>query len=543
MSWEQAAYGSQEGVVEDDPALLVDQAPCGYMSTTMDGRIVKANVTMCTWLGVEAESLLGRHLVELLTAGGRIYYETHYAPMLRMQGFVREIAIDFLRVSGESFPGLLNATLVRSPDGDPHLVRVAVFDATERRSYERELVRTRDEQEAELKVRTEQAASATATVSQIIDAATGTLLVATDPDFIVTHFNRGAQQLLGYTAEEALGKPSAWFHDPDEAVRHSEALGVAPELSTLVPALVAYGEPTDWTLPTRSGERKIMSLSFTEIRDGHRLVGYLCAGEDVSNRLRTEAAQVEALRRELESVARLEEADRMKEEVISTISHELRTPIASITGYSELLAEGDLGELAPEQTDAVTKVLRNAARLSSLVDDLLHLDRAGSLDVPLRREPSDMVALLVQAFDDLKEAARGRDLTVDLHVPGHPVRVLGDPVALERVVLNLGGNAIKFTPDGGSVDLTLASSPVGCVLKVADTGIGISEEDQPRVRGRFFRSSEAYRRAVPGTGLGLSVVDAIVAAHGGTIDITSAPGRGTTVTVVLPVYADDPSVE
>ena len=543
MSWEQAAYGSQEGVVEDDPALLVDQAPCGYMSTTTDGRIVKANVTMCTWLGVEAESLLGRHLVELLTAGARIYYETHYAPMLRMQGFVREIAIDFLRASGDSFPVLLNATLVRSPDGDPHLVRVAVFDATERRSYERELVRTRNEQEAELKVRTEQAASATATVSQIIDAATSTLLVATDPDFIITHFNRGAQQLLGYTAEEALGKPSAWFHDPDEAVRHSEALGVSPELPTLVPALVAYGEPTDWTLPTRSGERKILSLSFTEIRDGHRLVGYLCAGEDVSNRLRTEAAQVEALRRELESVARLEEADRMKEEVISTISHELRTPIASITGYSELLAEGDLGELAPEQTEAVTKVLRNAARLSSLVDDLLHLDRAGSMDVPLRREPSDMVALLVQAFDDLKEAARGRDLTVDLHVPGHPVRVLGDPLALERVVLNLGGNAIKFTPDGGSVDLTLASTPAGCALEVADTGIGISEEDQPRVRGRFFRSSEAYRRAVPGTGLGLSVVDAIVAAHGGTIDITSAPGRGTTVTVVLPVYADDPYAE
>ena len=139
------------------------------------------------------------------------------------------------------------------------------------------------------------------------------------------------------------------------------------------------------------------------------------------------------------------------------------------------------------------------------------------------------------------EAARGRDLTVDVHVPDHPVRVLGDPLALERVILNLGGNAIKFTPDGGSVDLTLASTPASCVLEVADTGIGISEEDQPRVRGRFYRSSEAYRRAIPGTGLGLSVVDAIVAAHDGTIDITSAPGLGTTVTVVLPLCAGDPN--
>ena len=114
-----------------------------------------------------------------------------------------------------------------------------------------------------------------------------------------------------------------------------------------------------------------------------------------------------------------------------------------------------------------------------------------------------------------------------------------DPLALERVVLNLGGNAIKFTPDGGRVDLTLTSTPAVCVLEVADTGMGISEEDQPRVRGRFYRSSEAYRRAVPGTGLGLSVVDAIVAAHGGTFDITSAPGRGTTVTVTLPLCGEN----
>jgi signal transduction histidine kinase len=102
-------------------------------------------------------------------------------------------------------------------------------------------------------------------------------------------------------------------------------------------------------------------------------------------------------------------------------------------------------------------------------------------------------------------------------------------------VLNLGGNAIKFTPDGGSVAVSLTRTPASCVLCVADTGIGISEEDQPRVRGRFYRSSEAYRLAVPGSGLGLSVVDTIVAAHGGTIDIASEPGEGTTVTVALPL--------
>lgn len=144
MSREQAADAFREAVLEDDPALLYDQAPCGYLSTTPSGRIVKVNSTFCTWLGIGPEDLLGRHLVELLTAGGRIFHETHYSPMLQMQGFVREIAVDVVRVDGSRLPVLLNASLVRSSDGDPHLVRVAVFDATERRSYERELVRARD---------------------------------------------------------------------------------------------------------------------------------------------------------------------------------------------------------------------------------------------------------------------------------------------------------------------------------------------------------------------------------------------------------------
>jgi sigma-B regulation protein RsbU (phosphoserine phosphatase) len=144
VSLEQAAAAFEKAVLEDDPALLYEQAPCGYLSTTPDGRIVKVNATFCTWLGREPVDLLGRHLVELLTAGGRIFHETHYAPMLRMQGFVREIAVDVLRGDGSRLPVLLNASLVRSPDGDPSLVRVAVFNATERRAYERELVRARD---------------------------------------------------------------------------------------------------------------------------------------------------------------------------------------------------------------------------------------------------------------------------------------------------------------------------------------------------------------------------------------------------------------
>jgi len=148
----QAAQAFQEALLDDDPVLLYDQAPCGYVSTTDDGSIVKVNATLCTWLGVTPGELLGRRFAELLTPGSRIYHETHYGPMLRMQGFVREIAADMIRADGSRLPILLNASRVQSPESPAHLVRMAIFDATERRSYERELVRARDAaREAELR--------------------------------------------------------------------------------------------------------------------------------------------------------------------------------------------------------------------------------------------------------------------------------------------------------------------------------------------------------------------------------------------------------
>jgi len=142
--FEQASKAFREPLLEDDAELLYEQAPCGYVSTGDDGRIVKINATLCTWLGLEREDLIGRAFVELLTPGSRIYHETHHAPMLRMQGFVREIAADMVRSDGSRLPILMNATMVPATDDTPQLVRLAIFDATERRSYERELVLARD---------------------------------------------------------------------------------------------------------------------------------------------------------------------------------------------------------------------------------------------------------------------------------------------------------------------------------------------------------------------------------------------------------------
>jgi sigma-B regulation protein RsbU (phosphoserine phosphatase) len=133
---------------DDDAEQLYDRAPCGYLSTTPDGLIVKVNATFLTWTGYRRQELVRRRrFVDLLTAGGRIYHETHYAPMLQMQGSAREIALDLVRADGSRMPVLLNSVLDRDAAGIPQAVRTAVFDATDRREYERELLRAKQRAE------------------------------------------------------------------------------------------------------------------------------------------------------------------------------------------------------------------------------------------------------------------------------------------------------------------------------------------------------------------------------------------------------------
>ena len=135
-------------LLEDSAEDLYENAPCGYLSTLMDGTIAKVNETFLQWTGHTREDLVGRRrFQDLLPAGGRIFHETHYAPLLRMQGTVREVAVDIVRADGSRLPALINSVLKRDPAGQPMLVRTTVFDATDRREYERELVRERQRAE------------------------------------------------------------------------------------------------------------------------------------------------------------------------------------------------------------------------------------------------------------------------------------------------------------------------------------------------------------------------------------------------------------
>lgn len=391
------------------------------------------------------------------------------------------------------------------------------------------------DQETRLLQTTDQVGRATATVSGILDAASTTVMIATDPDLRITDFNRGAQALLGYTESEVLGLTPASFFRDVELERQAGELDTTPDIESLTAAQVAEGRHRDWEFTDRDGRAVMVSFSVTEIRAGDQLVGYLGAGEDVTPRLRVESAVAEALRLEQASVERLEEANRVKDHLVSNVSHELRTPITSIQGFTELLSDGTLGELSPEQNDALASVLRNTSRLEAIVEDLLLVGRADAHALTPQLVALDLRQVVEAAGETLVQLTRRReDLRVVLDVPTAPVLVLGDAPSLQRLVENLCSNAVKFTPDEGSVTVRVTPTDGGASLVVTDTGIGIEEADRGLLFNRFFRAPEANRRAIRGSGLGLSIVQDIVARHGGTIEIDSSPDEGTTVSVWFP---------
>ena len=237
-----------------------------------------------------------------------------------------------------------------------------------------------------------------------------------------------------------------------------------------------------------------------------------------------------ALEKERLAVLRLRELDHAKDELVTTVSHELRTPLTSIVGYTELLQER---QPTPEQQRLLSSIQRNGQRLLGLCDDLLVLGGLQSGEAHELRETVDLDLVVADAMDAMRPIAAGRAIVLTQVPSTRPVLVVGDPGQLERVLLNLLGNAVKFTEDGGGVECGVEVHGDEAWLHVTDTGIGIPAAEQPAMFQPFFRSSTSRQRGIQGTGLGLSIAAAIVEAHGGRIDVRSAPQEGTTVTVRL----------
>ena len=324
----------------------------------------------------------------------------------------------------------------------------------------------------------------------------------------------GSAALPAQTVEEILaGDPGTVMPVKDEPAAIAVALGGDADCAPGLIYLVRRGEPV-WT----AAERRLVAALGREIDHAHR-----------RRRLHLRQALL---------IDELRALDERKDAFVSTVTHELRTPLTSILGYTEMLADGDGGDLSPLQRRGVTAIMRNAERLQDTVANLLLLDGIANR-VTAAAVPVELALVAAGVAAETVPLAEAKGLVVQMDV--EPVWVSGDARQLERSLRNLIDNAIKFTGPGGRVSCRIASRGDRVTMTVTDTGIGIPDDDLRGLFTPFHRAGNAIDRAVQGPGLGLAVVRNIITEHGGAVTVHSRLGHGSTFTVTLPALATRPA--
>lgn len=227
-----------------------------------------------------------------------------------------------------------------------------------------------------------------------------------------------------------------------------------------------------------------------------------------------------------------EKQDRMRREFTANVSHELKTPLTSISGYAEIIRDG-----IAQQEDVkrfAGKIYDEASRLVTLVGDIIRLSQLDDREIEAKKEEINLYRMCEEMAGNLSEPAAKRNLTVTL--TGTEETVYGVEQIIGEMVYNLIDNAVKYNRDGGSVNISVTSEEPGTLLTVSDTGIGIAKADLPRIFERFYRVDKSHSKEVGGTGLGLSIVKHGASYHGATVDVESELGKGTTVRVHFPLF-------
>lgn len=237
-------------------------------------------------------------------------------------------------------------------------------------------------------------------------------------------------------------------------------------------------------------------------------------------------------------VTKEREVDRMKTEFVSMVSHEFRTPLTSIKGYTDLLTSGEVGELSEDQTEFLQIVQTNADRLLALVNDLLDISRLEQGRVELREVTVDMIPLIQGAMVTLQLQMQSKQQQLLLDLPPSMPPVRGDATRIAQILTNLLSNAHKYTPAGGTITISAAREGDFLRVSVTDTGVGMTEEEQANLFTRFYRAKNIATQDVGGTGLGLTITRTLVEMHGGAITVQSAPDVGSTFSFTLPIAAD-----
>ena len=275
--------------------------------------------------------------------------------------------------------------------------------------------------------------------------------------------------------------------------------------------------------------RVIRFASGLSRRVGDRTAALISILRDVTA-AKTMEARLQASRAEAEL------ANSWKDRLLANVSHELRTPLNAIIGFAEILSDAELAPREPvKQREYAGIINASAAHLLSVVNLILDMSKIEAGEFALEPEAFDLGALIASCCDMLRLKAAAGGVGLDVAAPDEPLEIFADKRACRQILLNVIANAVKFTPTGGRVAISLNAEGELAMIEIRDTGVGIPEESLPRLGEAFFQVRSSYDRMFEGTGLGLSLVRGLVGLHGGALRVESLAGQGTCVTVQLPL--------
>ena len=467
-----------------------DNAPCGCALLALDGTLLRANSIFLKLVSLPAETASSMHFQQMLSKAGAIYYETQFAPALRLRGALKEVALDLVDSSKNRVPVLINANLQYDRKERPVGIRLTVFEAAERRNYEAELLRSRNRAERMVEV-----------IQHTSDA-----VISLTPDGIIQSWNNGAEQMFGFGHAEVLDRP-LW-----------EVIFLKEQQDSLRQALESLRQgkdvQSDTAAKNKAGREIQLSMNLTPHMEAPgTLVAFSAIIRDVSARKQSEKALLQS--EKLASVGRL----------ASSIAHEINNPLESITNLLYIL---DGMATDPEMKSFVNTAQDEVARVSQIATHTLRFHRQST-----RKSDLDLKDL----FDSTLALYRARLLNSGITVivdrsDSKPLYCFDGE--LRQILANLVGNAFDAMRTGGRLRLRARvgtdwkTDDQGIRITVADSGIGMNADTLSRIFEPFFST-----KGIGGTGLGLWITQELIEKNGGTVRVRSSDAAGKSGTVFV----------
>lgn len=505
---------------------LIESNIDALMTTDTLGIITDVNRQMCAITGRTQDELIGTPFKEYFTEPQRA--EDGIRQVLT-EDRVTDYELTLLSKDGMKTVVSYNATTFRGSEGNLQGVFAAARDITAQKRLEDQI----REQNREL-------TETTTFLDNVLQSSTEYSIIAKDLNGNILAWNEGARRNYGYTADEMVGKKNSIILHTKEDI---ESGRVKKLMETTLKTGKAEGV---FERVRKNGDQFIASLAVTLRKDASgNPLGYVLISKDITEQKRLEE-QLKTKNEELEEQnIRVQQANRLKSEFLANMSHELRTPLNGIIGFAELMHTEKVGPISIEHKEYLGDILSSSRHLLQLINDVLDLAKVESGKMEFHPETVNLEKLISEVRDILRTLISRKRINLIVDIEDGFSTVVIDPAKLKQVLYNYISNAIKFTPDGGNVTISVHPKDAAFFrLEVIDTGIGIHEEDLERLFIEFQQLDSSLSKKYQGTGLGLALTKRIVEAQGGSVGVNSVWNKGSNFYAVLPrnLQITDPHV-